>query len=299
MNFRVKKAIFPVAGMGIRFLPATKASPKEMLPIVDKPLIQYAVEEAIKAGLTEMIFVTSGNKRDIENHFDGHYELEKKLLEQGKQELYDIVQSIAPPGIHFAYVRQREALGLGHAILCAKHVVGQEPFAVLLADDLIDDMISPCLSAMVEQYEQTGHSYVAVQQVPDQDVDKYGIVDVTSFENQTAPIKAIIEKPSLDKAFSNFASIGRYIFTSQIFDCIEKTSPGHNNEIQLPDAIAKLIQQQPVDAFLFHGQRYDCGSKLGYMKANVEYALKHPEIGDAFREEMRLLLSKSPLPPPL
>jgi UTP--glucose-1-phosphate uridylyltransferase len=290
MKFSVKKAVFPVAGMGIRFLPATKASPKEMLPVVDKPLIQYAVEEAIKAGLTEMIFVTSGHKRDIEDHFDGYYELERKLLEQGKKKLYDTLQSIAPPGIHFAYVRQREALGLGHALLCAKHVVGQEPFAVLLADDLIDESKTPCLSAMVKQYEQTGHSCMAVQQVPDKDVSKYGIVDVENASNaRTVPIKAIIEKPTLEKAFSNFASIGRYLFAPEIFDSIEKTPPDHSNEIQLTGAISELIQQQPVDAFFFHGQRYDCGSKLGYMKANVDYALKHPEIGEAFREEMRLL----------
>ncbi len=292
MNFSVKKAVFPVAGMGIRFLPATIASPKEMLPIVDKPLIQYAVEEAIKAGLTEIIFVTNSRKHEIESHFDSHYELEKKLLEQGKKEQYDMLQSIVPPNIHFSYVHQRETLGLGHAILCAKHIVGNEPFAVLLADDLIDDTTSPCLSEIVQQYEQTGHSYVAVQTVPDQDVNKYGIVDVVNTENQKNRIKAIIEKPSLDEAFSNFAAIGRYIFTSEIFDCLEKTSPRCNNEIQLTDAIAKLIHLQPVEAFFFNGQRYDCGSKLGYMKANVEFALRHAEIGPAFHEEMRLWISK-------
>lgn len=284
MNDSVKKAVFPVAGMGLRFLPATKANPKEMLPIVDKPLIQYAVEEALKAGLTEMIFVTSSSKRAIEDHFDSYYELEKKLLEQGKQALYEVVQAISPPGIHFTYVRQQEALGLGHALLCARHIVGQEPFAVLLADDLIEDSISPCLSEMVRKYEQTGNSLVAVQEVPRQEVDKYGIVDMDAFEKNTAKIKAIIEKPALHEAPSNFAAVGRYVFNAEIFDCLEATEPDHRNEVQLTDAIEKLIQRQTVNAFHFDGKRYDCGSKLGYVKATVEYALKHAEIGEAFKE---------------
>lgn len=279
----IKKAVFPVAGMGQRFLPATKANPKEMLPIVDKPLIQYAVEEAIKAGLTDMIFVTSTSKRAIEDHFDSHYELEKKLLEQGKQTLYEVVKAIAPEGVHFTYVRQQEALGLGHAILCARHIVGNEPFAVLLADDLIEDSVSPCLSEMVKHYKTTHYSVVAVQEVPHKEVDKYGIVDIHSFQNNMAFIKAIIEKPALDNAPSNYAAVGRYVFTAEIFDCLEQTTPDHRNEVQVTDAIAKLIQRQQVNAFRFDGKRYDCGSKLGYVQATVEYALKHPEIGDSFR----------------
>ncbi len=286
MDKRIKKAVFPVAGLGLRFLPATKANPKEMLPIVDKPLIQYAVEEALKAGLTEMIFVTSSSKRAIEDHFDGDYELEKRLLEQGKQALYEVVKAISPPGVHFTYVRQQEALGLGHALLCAKHIVGNEPFAVLLADDLIEDSVYPCLSDMVKKHEQSGHSLVAVQEVPPTEVDKYGIVDLAEFSDaeNIALIKAIIEKPEIHKAPSNFAAVGRYVFTPEIFNCLEDTSPDHRNEVQLTDAIAKLIKKQPVDAFRFDGKRYDCGSKLGYVKATVEYALKHADIGEAFKE---------------
>lgn len=284
MSLPIKKAVFPVAGMGLRFLPATKANPKEMLPIVDKPLIQYAVEEALKAGLTEMIFITSSSKRAIEDHFDSYYELEKKLLEQGKQQLYEVVKSIAPEGVHFTYVRQQEALGLGHALLCAKHIVGDEPFAVLLADDLIEDSVSPCLSAMVKQYTQTGHSCVAVQEVPRKEVDKYGIVAIDDFYNNLAMIRSIIEKPTIDEAPSNFAAVGRYVFTPAIFKYLEETRPDHRGEVQLTDAIAQLIQRESVEAYRFDGKRYDCGSKLGYVKATVEYALKHPEIGDAFKQ---------------
>lgn len=284
MFLPIKKAVFPVAGMGLRFLPATKANPKEMLPIVDKPLIQYAVEEALKAGLTEMIFVTSSSKRAIEDHFDSYYELEKKLLEQGKQQLYEVVKNIAPEGVHFTYVRQQEALGLGHALLCAKHIVGDEPFAVLLADDLIEDSTSPCLSAMVKQYNHTGHSCVAVQEVPRKEVDKYGIVAIGNFQANLATIHSIIEKPTIDEAPSNFAAVGRYVFTPAIFNYLEETCPDHRGEVQLTDAIAQLIQRESVEAYRFDGKRYDCGSKLGYVKATVEYALKHPEIGDAFKQ---------------
>lgn len=283
-EIKIKKAVFPVAGMGQRFLPATKANPKEMLPIVDKPLIQYAVEEAIKAGLTEMIFVTSSAKRAIEDHFDSYYELEKKLLEQGKEALYELVRAISPPGIHFTYIRQQEALGLGHALLCAKHIVGHEPFAVLLADDLIEDSVFPCLSVMVENYKHMGSSLVAVQEVPEFDVNKYGIIDSESFHGSIAKIRAIIEKPAIHEAPSRFAAVGRYVFTPAIFDFLEKTKPDYRNEVQLTDAISQLIQTETVNAFRFDGKRYDCGSKLGYVKATVEYALKHTEIGESFRE---------------
>lgn len=283
---KLTKAVFPVAGLGLRFLPATKANPKEMLPIVDKPLIQYAVEEALKAGLTDMIFVTSSSKRAIEDHFDGDYELEKRLLDQGRQALYEVVKAIAPEGIHFTYVRQQEALGLGHALLCARHIVGDEPFAVLLADDLIDDRVFPCLSAMAQHFAHSKNSVVAVQEVPQQDVDKYGIVDVERavFQNSVAAIRQIIEKPTMAEAPSNFAAVGRYVFTPAIFECLEAVLPDCRGEIQLTDAIAQLIQQQTVNAFHFQGKRYDCGSKLGYVKATVEYALQHAEIGEAFNE---------------
>ncbi len=284
---KLKKAVFPVAGMGVRFLPATKANPKEMLPIVDKPLIQYAIEEAIKAGLTEMIFITSSSKRAIEDHFDHNNELEGKLLAKGQQALYDIVKSIAPDNIRFTYVRQHDALGLGHAILCAKHVVNKEPFAVLLADDLLEDSEMHCLSEMVKQYEKNEESIVAVQEVPANDVDKYGIVSIEKFNHKIARIQSIIEKPSLEKAPSRYAAVGRYIFTPEIFDCLEETGPDHRNEVQVTDAIEKLIHRETVNAFCFAGKRYDCGSKIGYMKATVEYALKHSEIGDAFNNYLK------------
>jgi UTP--glucose-1-phosphate uridylyltransferase len=280
----IKKAVFPLAGIGSRFLPVTKASPKEMLPIVDKPLIQYAVEEAMKAGLTEMIFVTSSGKRVIEDHFDSNYELEKKLLEQGKQNLYDLVQTISPPGVHFTYVRQKEALGLGDALLCVRHLIGRESFAVLLADDLIEDKSISCLSNMVKKHEKSECSLVAVQEVPVQEVFKYGIVDISDFESSIAYIRAMVEKPDISKTPSNFAAVGRYIFTPAIFDCLAETQPDHSNEIQLTDAIQKLIMKELVFAYRFDGKRYDCGSKLGYVKATVEYALKHAEVGKLFQE---------------
>ncbi len=280
------KAVFPVAGMGTRFFPATKASPKEMLPIVDKPLIQYAVEEAQKAGLTEMILITNADKSTIKNHFDRSEALEKKLLAQGAQDLHDIICSISLPGIRFKYIFQSEARGLGDAILCAKHAIGQEPFVVLLADDLIDDSISPCLSEMIKNYQQTGQACVAVQEVPDKDVSKYGIVDINVFNNNFALINAMIEKPKLHEAFSHYAAIGRYIFTPALFSCLENTLPDHNNELQLTSAISQLIQQQSINAFRFNGKHYDCGSKLGYVKATIEYALRHNEIGKAMREEL-------------
>lgn len=278
-----KKAVFPVAGLGSRFLPATKANPKEMLPIVDKPLIQHAVEEAIRAGLTEMIFITSTSKRSIEDHFDSNYELERKLWEQGKKELYQIVSNIAPKNIKFTYVRQHEALGLGHAVLCAQHVVGDEPFAVLLADDLIDDSRKPCLGAMIEAYATTQHSLVAVQAVAPQDIQKYGAVGIADVTKQISPINTIVEKPLVTTAPSNLVAIGRYVFNPAIFACLHQAFADKQHEIQLTTAISQLIQQQTVNAFIFTGHRYDCGSKLGYIKATVEYALRHPEVASDFR----------------
>lgn len=292
MTQKLKKAVFPVAGMGSRFLPATKANPKEMLPIVDKPLIQHAVEEAINAGLTEMIFITSSSKRSIEDHFDSNYELEKKLLERGKIDLYHIVSAIAPKNINFTYVRQQEALGLGHAILCAKHIIGDEPFAVLLADDLIEDNLNPCLSAMVDAYANTHTSVVAVQAVPREQLHRYGIIGIKDHTAQLAKINTIVEKPVAELAPSNLAAVGRYIFTPDIFACLEQVDKDANGEIQLTDAIAFLLKQQEVNAFVFHGNRYDCGSKLGYVKATVEYALRHPELGQEFQTYLNDIIKK-------
>ncbi|TAL60916.1 MAG: UTP--glucose-1-phosphate uridylyltransferase GalU [Legionella sp.] len=287
----VKKAVFPVAGLGSRFLPATKANPKEMLPIVDKPLIQYAVEEAVRAGITHMIFITSSSKRSIEDHFDNHFELETRLQEQGKDQLLELVRSVSPPHIQFTYVRQNQPLGLGHAVLCAEHVVGSEPFAVLLADDLIDDSNIPCLSAMTEHFLQDPLSVIAVQPVPWHDVHQYGVVKVE--EDRAYPtILDMIEKPQLSEAPSNLAAVGRYIFTAKIFSCLKNTAPDHQGEIQLTDAIKGLLKEEVVKAFQFNGKRYDCGSKLGYLQATVELGVKHPEVGEAFSEYLENLVNE-------
>lgn len=284
MQQPIKKAVFPVAGMGTRFLPATKANPKEMLPIVDKPLIQYAVEEAVAAGITEMIFVTSYGKRAIEDHFDSNFELETKLSQRGKHEVLEIVKNILPKGINCSYVRQHEALGLGHAVLCARHIVGNEPFAVVLADDLIDSNSSTCLEQMVRTFQTNPSTTIAVQQVTMSEVHKYGIVDIKNYRHRLSQIVNIVEKPRAEQAPSNLAAIGRYILTPQIFNCLEQIKPGSGGEIQLTDAIAMLLAFEPVYAFQFDGIRYDCGSKLEYMQANIAYALKHPEIKTALRE---------------
>lgn len=286
---QIKKAVFPVAGSGSRFLPATKANPKEMLPIVDKPLIQHAVEEAIRAGIDHMIFVTSAGKRSIEDHFDKQFELETRLQQQNKHNLLDLITQVAPAGIHFTYVRQNQPLGLGHAVLCAQHVVGDEPFAVLLADDLIDDSRLPCLAAMAECFSSEGHSILAVQPVPWADVPLYGIVQVEQAWQDYSAMTAMVEKPALSEARSNLAAIGRYIFTPTIFSCLQQTQPDAQGEIQLTGAIQLLLAQEKVMAWQFHGQRFDCGSKLGYMQAAVEFALRHVEIGNAFKEYIRNL----------
>ncbi|MBA2709792.1 MAG: UTP--glucose-1-phosphate uridylyltransferase GalU [Tatlockia sp.] len=288
----VKKAVFPVAGLGSRFLPATKANPKEMLPIVDKPLIQYAVEEAVRAGITHMIFITSSSKRAIEDHFDNHFELEARLQEHGKERLLEVVKSVSPPGIQFTYVRQNQPLGLGHAVLCAEHVVGEEPFAVLLADDLIDDTKIPCLSAMTNQFGKDGNSLLAVQPVPWEEVNQYGIVRVLDSLKNYSAIQDIIEKPKRDLAPSNLAAVGRYVFTPAIFNCLKRTIPDQRGEIQLTDAIQHLLKEQNVQAYQFHGKRYDCGSKLGYLEATVEFGMCHAEIGLAFRKYLQDLTAK-------
>lgn len=279
---RITKAIFPVAGLGTRFLPATKANPKEMLPIVDKPLIQYAVEEAVQAGIKELIFVTSSSKRAIEDHFDSNYELESSLLQSGKRELLDIVKGILPEGVSCAYIRQTSPLGLGHAVLCAKQWVMNEPFAVLLADDLIDGGNQSCLAQMADHYHETQSSIVAVQKISSHETNKYGVVDIDTHQT-LAKMQGIVEKPSAEKAPSNLGVVGRYILTPRIFALLEKTPRGSGGEIQLTDAIAQLLQEEAVYAYQFHGKRYDCGSKLGYLEATLAYALKHPEVAESFK----------------
>jgi UTP--glucose-1-phosphate uridylyltransferase len=278
----ITKAVFPVAGLGTRFLPATKANPKEMLPIVDKPLIQYAAEEAIAAGVRELIFVTSSSKRAIEDHFDKNYELESELEKRNKTELLSLVRSILPPGVSCVYIRQPEALGLGHAVLCAQPVVGNHPFAVILADDLIDGAGSGCLAQMAELYRKHQCSILGVEHVGKNQTDKYGIVDAKPMENGLARVEAIVEKPKPKDAPSDLAVVGRYILAPEIFRLLASTERGAGGEIQLTDAIAALLHEQRVLAYQFKGRRYDCGNKLGYLQACVEYGLKHPEIKDEF-----------------
>ncbi|WP_107860761.1 UTP--glucose-1-phosphate uridylyltransferase GalU [Neisseria weaveri] len=281
----IKKAVFPVAGMGTRFLPATKASPKEMLPIVDKPLIQYAVEEAVAAGCTEMVFVTGRNKRSIEDHFDKAYELETELEHRNKEKLLAHVRDILPSGITCLYIRQAEALGLGHAVLCAKAAVGDNPFAVILADDLIDAP-QGALKQMVDMYNQTGNSVLGVETVDPSQTGSYGIVEIENLKNYTR-ITNIVEKPKPEEAPSNLAVVGRYILTPRIFDLLTNLPRGAGNEIQLTDGIARLLDHEFVLAHAFEGKRYDCGSKIGYLEATLAYGLKHPETGEAFRKLLK------------
>lgn len=286
---KITKAVFPVAGLGTRFLPATKASPKEMLPVVDKPLIQYAVEEAVEAGIELLIFVTGRNKRSIPDHFDMAYELEAKLEAKGKDKLLELVRNIVPPHVTCIYLRQAEALGLGHAVLCAKPVVGDEPFTVILADDLIDNDKKGCVAQMVETYKQHGTSILSVQQVAPSETDKYGIVSLTNNEDKEGFISGMVEKPKPDVAPSTLAVVGRYILNPRIFHFLEKTQQGAGGEIQLTDAIADLLSEEQVYAYEFEGTRYDCGSKVGYLQATVELALKHPEVKDEFRDYLKTL----------
>ncbi len=278
---KVRKAVFPVAGLGTRFLPATKASPKEMLPIVDKPLIQYAVEEAIEAGITDIIFISSRTKRTVEDHFDKAYELETELETRGKKRVLELVQSIRPNHINFIYIRQAEALGLGHAVLCAQPVVGNEPVAVILADDLIDG-VPAVMKQMVDQYNYYQCSVLGVQQVAREDTASYGIVDATPMAERVSRVNAIVEKPRPEEAPSTLGVVGRYILTPRIFHHIKHLTPGAGGELQLTDAIAGLLKEQQVLAYAYDGIRYDCGSKLGYLQATVEYALKHSEVSEDF-----------------
>jgi len=283
---KLRKAVFPVAGLGSRFLPVTKASPKEMLPIVDKPLIQYAVEEAAAAGITEMIFVTGRNKRAIEDHFDKAYELETELERKKKGELLDMVRSVLPEGVRCIYTRQAEPLGLGHAVLCAQPVVGDEPFAVILADDLMD-CEPPAMARMAEIFEKEGASLLGVEQVPRGQTQSYGIVTIDAMAGDMARIRAIVEKPKPADAPSDLAVIGRYVLTPKIFELLSRVTPGAGGEIQLTDAISQLLSAERVLAVRLPGRRFDCGSKLGYLQATLEYGLRHAEIGEDFARYLK------------
>ena len=282
MSKKITKAVFPVAGLGTRFLPATKASPKEMLPIVDKPLIQYAVEEAVAAGIDTMVFITGRSKNAIIDHFDKAYELEKELEEKGKTELLKLLRGIVPPNVSYVFIRQAEALGLGHAVYCARPVIGDEPFAVILADDMVEDGARGCMAQMVELYEKKQTSILGVERINSSDSASYGIVKIDEFKDRSAPIELIVEKPKPEDAPSNLAVVGRYILTPAIFDKIQNTERGAGGEIQLTDAIASLLKDETVLAYEFEGKRYDCGSKLGFLIATVEQALLHKELKDDF-----------------
>ena len=286
---RIRKAVFPVAGLGTRFLPATKVTAKEMLPVIDKPLIQYATEEAIAAGITELIFVTGRTKRSIEDHYDKTPELERELQCRDKLKELAQVQEVLPPGVSCIAVRQSVPLGLGHAVLCARPVVGNEPFAVILADDLIANDGDGCMAQMTKAYEREACSLIAVEQVPGDETDRYGIVSVSGETGPLARIDAIIEKPPPAEAPSNLGVVGRYVLAPEIFDALENTTPGAGGEIQLTDAIARLVGAGGVKAYRFEGKRYDCGSKLGYLEATVELARDHPQLGDDFRRFLAAL----------
>lgn len=301
MSQTVQAAVFPVAGRGTRFLPATKASPKEMLPIVDKPLIQYAVEEAIDAGARKLVFVTGSSKRAIEDHFDTDPELERALTDAGKDELLQTVQNIVPPGVTCIYIRQGEPLGLGHAVLCARPAVGDAPFFVHLADDLI--AAEPqCLTQMAAEHARHGGSVVATETVPRHETSSYGIVatdevgmdDSAMDDSADRRIRRIVEKPKPEDAPSDQAVVGRYLLVPEIFDKLESTGRGAGGEIQLTDAIADLLDESPVYAYAFSGQRFDCGNKLGYLKATVAFGLRHPSTGTAFREHLESLAKAAP-----
>ncbi|MDH6155350.1 UTP--glucose-1-phosphate uridylyltransferase GalU [Polynucleobacter sphagniphilus] len=282
----VTKAVFPVAGLGTRFLPATKASPKEMLNVVDKPLIQYAVEEAIAAGITQMIFVTGRSKRAIEDHFDKAYELEAELEAKNKHALLEILRSVKPSHVDCVYVRQPEALGLGHAVLCAEKLVRDEPFAIILADDLLDGQ-PPVLKQMLDVHEREQGSVLAVEKIDPARSSSYGIISGAEVSKGIYRLDGIVEKPQPQDAPSDLAVVGRYVLSSNIFDHIRNLKPGAGGEIQLTDAIASLLKEEPVFGYEYEGVRYDCGSKLGYLKASVEFALRHPEVGAGFAQYLK------------
>ncbi len=285
----IRKVVFPVAGLGTRFLPATKASPKEMLPVVDRPLIQYAADEAVAGGAEQLVFITGRHKRSIEDHFDKAYELENELAGAGKDELLQMVQNILPTGVDCIYLRQAEALGLGHAVHCAKPVIGDEAFAIILADDLIRNEHKGAVEQMADIYERTGASVLCVEEVPHQDTNKYGIVETERRADGLLRITSIVEKPDPSVAPSNLAVVGRYLLTPTIFAKLEEVRPGAGGEIQLTDAIAALLEDESIIAHPFEGKRYDCGSKEGYLEATVELALQHPELGESFKAYLRNL----------
>lgn len=284
MGEGMKTVVFPVAGLGTRFLPATKAVPKEMLPVVDKPLIQYAVEEAVSAGAETLIFVTGRTKNAIADHFDTAYELETELASKNKNDLLEIAQSVVPKNVSCLYVRQSQPLGLGHAILCAKPMVQESVFGVILPDDLIYNPQSPALAQLAQHHAQTGSSVVSVSEVLPEHVSRYGVVDAPSFEGRSGRLQGIVEKPNPEDAPSNLAVVGRYVLSSEIFSILENTEADHRGEIQITDAIATLLKHHPVDAYRFEGQQFDCGNKLGFLQATVTLGTKHAEVGEAFAD---------------
>ena len=286
----VHKAVFPVGGLGTHFLPATKASPKEMLPVVDKPLIQYAVEEAIAAGMTELVFVTGRGKRAIEDHFDKSYEIEAELIARGKQDLLDLVRGIKPSHVDCFYVRQAEPRGLGHAVLCAEKLIGDEAFAVILADDLIDGH-PPVLAQMIDVFDHYHCSVLGVEEIEAQDTRSHGVIEGKAWDERIFRISGVVEKPEPAQAPSNLGVVGRYVLTPGIFDQLRKTRPGAGGEIQLTDAIQSLLANEQVLAYRYHGKRFDCGSKLGYLKATVEFALRHPEVKAGFEAYLNAKLA--------
>ena len=281
MNKKIKKAVIPAAGLGTRFLPVTKAQPKEMLPIVDKPTIQYIIEEAVASGIEEILIITGRNKKCIEDHFDKSVELELELEKSGKKEMLKLVREISDM-VDIHYIRQKEPKGLGHAISCAKTFVGNEPFAVLLGDDLVYNEEKPCLKQLMDCYSEYGTSILGVQTVDGKDVDKYGIIKGIHIEGRVHKVRGLIEKPAVEEAPSNIAILGRYIITPQIFKVLEETKPGRGGEIQLTDALSKLIDKEAIYAYEFEGTRYDVGDKLGFLKATVEYALRREDLKDKF-----------------
>ena len=293
MSARIRKAVFPVAGLGTRFLPATKTVPKEMLPIVDRPLIQYAVDEAVEAGCDTLIFITNRYKHAVADYFDKAYELEQKLERSGKQEQLELIRNVLPSGVRAVFVTQAEALGLGHAVLCAKPIVGDEPFAVLLPDDLIWNRGGAgALKQMADAAEVSGASVIAVQDVPREQTGSYGIVATDTFSGREGRISAIVEKPAPEAAPSTLAVVGRYVLSPRIFDLLERTTPGAGGEIQLTDAIASLLGESPVNAYRFKGTRFDCGTHIGLIEATIRYALDHEKLSDSARQLMQNALGE-------
>ncbi|MDU4912090.1 UTP--glucose-1-phosphate uridylyltransferase GalU [Clostridium baratii] len=291
MNQKIRKAIIPAAGLGTRFLPATKAQPKEMLPIVDKPTIQYIIEEAIDSGIEEILIITGRNKKCIEDHFDRSVELELELAKAGKDEMLEMVHDISNM-VNIHYIRQKEPKGLGHAIHCAKAFVGDEPFAILLGDDVVYNEEKPCLKQLIDCYDEYKTSILGVQTVPEENVSKYGIVDGIKIEDRVCKVRGLVEKPKKEEAPTNVAILGRYIVTPRIFEILENTKPGKGNEIQLTDALLELIKHEAMYAYNFEGRRYDVGDKLGFLEATIEYALRRDDLKDSFIEYLNKIIDK-------